>query len=416
MSRRRLALGLGVALAAGCSDPAIVDGQREIAGELRALRSALRAANAQPVEATVRPAAPSLDRAALTDALAPLREVMVGLAGELDAMQTRQTALTEELGRWSQLLAQTIASGTATGPAAAEAEAQGQALVQRVQQLEQAMAAQDGRHRQVEELMIRALDQTSDRLEQFLRQVGEIGGAGNGALPVEATSNRGGEGGASPDDSTPGKPAVGGDGKPPGGGDEDRGEGDGEAEAAMAAGSRRLAGIRRSGEPALWWFGVAAVALLLSGVFALWLGRENRAGTAWPEPREVDDAESGDDGVRELWAAAALLGEAVGRLRDNGGDGGTAAATDGPEEPALAAEVDVTGESAAAAGPAPAPVADGGLFDDDYFVLDDDLLTSDLVTGDLFEGAAGSAVVGEPDVVLPGPRRRPPELRLELPA
>ena len=153
---RRCWLLLAVVASFGACSESAAGGSREVAGELRALRQAMQqAAPATP--------GPAIDRNQIGAALEPLREVMTALGQEQRELQARQLTLTQELQRWSQLLAQ-----TATGATRSESEA----LTARLQTLEATLKAQDERHRQVEELLGRALDRTADRLDEFLHRLG----------------------------------------------------------------------------------------------------------------------------------------------------------------------------------------------------------------------------------------------------
>jgi hypothetical protein len=103
----------------------------------------------------------------------------------------------------------------------------------------------------------------------------------------------------------------------------------------------------RRGSSNWWWGGVASLATLV-GVFCL---RRWRLTATRPrrDGRAAADPGVEETGVQEIWAAAALLGEAVGRLRDST----TAAATEPTDE-----------------------LGDAGEdFHDDLIVLDDELLS-----------------------------------------
>ena len=190
------AAGLALALVVsftGCSDPSVAEGQAEIAAELRAVRAALQADRAGPVADTNAPTADE-NRAALTAALAPLREVLVTLVRDVDEMRARQQALTGELNRWSQLLAQVAAAPRASGPEGAGGGANDAAIQQlltRLGELESQMKSQDDRHREVEGMIATALDRTSSRLEDFLQRMSAL--RPGGTAPVDPANAKPGE-------------------------------------------------------------------------------------------------------------------------------------------------------------------------------------------------------------------------------
>ncbi|HEX6811640.1 MAG TPA: hypothetical protein VF384_08465 [Planctomycetota bacterium] len=287
---------------ASCGEPGTAaDG--EVAAELRALRAVLvqqqkSGAGAQsPVAA---------DRGQITAALQPLREVLDGLLQSQRELQARQVSLTQEMQRWSQLLVE-----TASGAKQDEAKA----LAQRLQQLEKTLQEQDTRHRQVEGLMQGALERTADRLEEFLRRL-------EGVRPeTQPPPNPGGTPAGTPPIKSPNEPASGGNGpvragsaEPATGGGQDDGKDAGGVAAVRAPRSWSV----------LWWLLPAVLASGLCVVFWLRLRSVTRspapAATTPRDGREPAEAsrELGvDRSVEEIWAAAALLGEAVDRLKQN---------------------------------------------------------------------------------------------------
>jgi len=276
-----------VALAAcgACTDPE-ADPMHEVAAELRALRVAMRAPAAGAANA------PTLDREQFGAALAPLREALEALVANQQQLHAKQLALTQELQRWSQLVAQ-----VATGTARAESEA----LEQRLRALEQELKAQDARHREVEGLLGGALERTADRIDALLKRL-----QGQAEQTPAATPD-------SPKDSNPvpapaaqpgaGAPRATG-GTLPGGDD------------AVGLGPR----TRRQAMSG-WWIGLLAAAVAVGAGFAWRLRRTAvAAGGAGPASEPAPAAQPAfDHGVEEIWAAAALLGEAVDRLRETGG-------------------------------------------------------------------------------------------------
>jgi len=267
-------LGLG-----GCSEAGPSPAE-EVAGELRALRLALASS---PRPGTV--SAPADARAEVATAMAPLREGLGALTAAQRDQAERQLVLAQEMQRWQQLLVEAIGASRAD-----EAKAQ----AQRLATLEQQLREQDARHREVEALLQRALDHTSDRLEQFLQRL-------QGLTPEPPAPPSPANGRAA--DPSPAAPAG----------------------AGNAPGERRV-GVGRSTFPATRWAWLV-VTVIGAGVAFVCLRRARRdalqptvATTGTPPP------DSGQDrSAEEIWAAAALLGEAVGRLRE-----GRAGATPSP--------------------------------------------------------------------------------------
>lgn len=258
-----------LAFAAACSDAAPT-AHEEIAAELRALRLLL----AQQPRASISAA----DGTAAAAALLPLREGMEALAATQREQAARQLALAQELQRWQQLVSAAVGAGK---------QDELLALAQRLQALEQQLREQDERHREVEALVQRALDQTGDRLEEFLQRLQ--------ALPT---------GGSSAPTAPPPAPTPPGDGTP----------------------DRRLGQARASGASERWWWLlVTALGAAMAFVFLRRSRREARSAVPRPEPPPA-----ADPGAREIWAAAALLGEAVDRLRAT--DAGRAKADLAPDD------------------------------------------------------------------------------------
>jgi hypothetical protein len=303
---------------AACGEVAPSVGE-ELVAELRALRR-------QQALLSARAEAPAADAAALRQALElslqPMRDVVQGLARQQQELQDRQLALTQELQRWSKLLVESVA---------ADRTEESQALTGRLQQLEQRLSAQDAHQREVEALMQRALEHTAVQLEEFLRRVS--GGASAGAT------------------NTP----------PPGAADAD----------ALPLEPQALSprGNRRGSIDRWAWFALVAMA---AGA-GWWFVRQSRRAAplpplapAEPPPADRVDLASGADlapalslpsgllrpdaEAPEIWAAAALLGEAVGRLRQQPPPGAA------PSPP----------PAATAAGPA----EDDAVEADDLFVLE----------------------------------------------
>ena len=288
--------GLFAMLAAGlcasaCTDPALVEGQQEIAAELRALRMAMH----QSQRTTPADTAPTMDRQTLVAALSPLREVLDGLAAQQRELETRQLALTQELQRWSQLLAQSV-----TGSNRAETEA----LTARLQQLEATIKQQDARHQEVEKLIGGALDRTADRLEDFLRR---LDGTAPGNVPATPTPGSGGAPVTSPAAGSPGGEVA----DPPA-----------RRTGALDPGPGAVSPVRARRNVTMWWLGLRGTTGVAGVVFVWRWRRSSAARTALehggPAARGGHAPEGAlDPGVQELWAAAAMLGEAVGKLKQS---------------------------------------------------------------------------------------------------
>lgn len=326
LPRRRTAVAfvlLGAA-ALGACDRQTSAAQLEIAGELRALRLALQAR-----EADANTAPPAIERAEIAAALAPLREVLDGLGAAQRELATRQATLTQELGRWTQLL---VASSSE------QRAAEARDLAARLTQLEQSMAAQDTRHREVEALLQGALDRTADRLEDFLQRLQREPKPASNPTPVDATA--------------PGREA---------------GTGDDGTPAPRPAGGEQRASID-------WlWYVLLPFALVSSAVVIrqLWRARGPigplpiRSEPMPAEAPKVGQGSAGQDPeVRELWAAAALLGEAVGRLRHSGPTGENGATAEPPAG-------DGGPGDRSSDEPAPGDRSPDDLDLDDLFVIDD---------------------------------------------
>jgi hypothetical protein len=235
-------------LAAACEPAPVDDGAQQIANELREIKQLLQRAPAAP-------GAGAADAAEVQAALEPLQQAVRALVADQGALAQRQLALTEELGRWSALVA---------AAANQETKQQFTALQGRLAALEAELRAQDARHKETEALVQKALEGTVDRLESFLQRVealrrGAGPAPGNGAAPPE-----------------PGRQ-------------------DGEA------GPRRTSFLSPPGRRLSGWF-YALLALGLGAVGAL-VWRLSRPGT-----RRLFDTSTD-----ELWTAAELLDDAGGR-------------------------------------------------------------------------------------------------------
>jgi len=261
-------------------------------------------------------------------AMSPLREVLSQLAASQKDLSNRQATLTKEMQQWTHLLVQSMQETRAT---------EANKLSKRLKELEQSIAAQDERHRQVEQLLGSALDRTADQLEEFLRRVG-AGVPSENTPPTEASGTPGANG-------TTGTPPP----KPTGNGGQPAGAPD---PASGPASGGESGGEQQASLRWLWWtlalMSVASGLLLLRGrrrPRPVAMAPEMQFAPATPKSEPESDiatqapaealseplaaavaATKGDDqnepDVEELWAAAALLGEAIGRLKQSGEGGG----------------------------------------------------------------------------------------------
>lgn len=294
MTHRAQRALLLVALLVACGDGTPSAGD-ETAAELRALRVFLQQQQHTQPGAVNAPA-----RTALVEALAPLREVVTALAQAQGEQAARQLALTQELQRWSQLMVETI-GGTRADDV--------KTMAGRLQQLEQAMREQEARHREVETLLQGALDRTADRLEEFLKRLEE----GSGTTPANAPAIAPAPPAPKSSDPKAGEPSA---VDPPPADPKSAG-----GDHASPPSTARATG-RARGEQWLWLaLGVAGFGV---GAFfvrrAFRFGRRQYDGVANRAPADdVTHAGQSDPGADEIWAAAALLGETVHRLRQTAG-------------------------------------------------------------------------------------------------
>jgi len=300
----------------------------------------------------------------IATAMSPLREVLGELGKSQRDLSERQATLTKEMRQWTQLLVASMSE---------KQNEQATAMGKRLEELERTIAEQDQRHRQVEELMSTALTRTADQLEQFLKRLDNVSTDRSGQPAGAAPGNPPGPEAAQPATSDPasGGPRSGGPETANGGQPGEAGAAKSGAAKAGAAGDDPEQGQQASMWP-LW-----AVAFLAIGA-GIWLllPRRRRQVAIAPEmqvPAEPDlveelaipeppapvaaeiaalqeqQASTGDqpidrsiegdslvDGaldvdapdqpqatdepeVEELWTAAALLGEAIGRIKQSGG-------------------------------------------------------------------------------------------------
>ncbi len=354
---------------AGCG-PAVPDPNAAMLEELRALRQAVAPA--------------PIDSRSLAQALDPLAESLRTLNREQAAAQQRQQAMADELTRWSMFLA--LSGRTAAGPAwpastigtqpAAGIPAaatnvpapQDPALLARIAELERELQRHEQRQQDVESVVERSLDGTAAHVDRILQRLqilaerGELVPADAGAArapapePVPATSTTPAPPTRSPADAAPGVPSPGNASEPagerPGGGTELLAAVPARnlplvvpsPELAAAAEQRENTFLRgRTQLHQIWLIAVLTVGLGAIGLLAWRLLHRPAAARD-----ELVDQPKGDMTTDELWAAAGLLSEAVGRLR-----GAVPANADATVEPPTVVEAPGGAEVAAALAPSP---------------------------------------------------------------
>ena len=263
----------------------------------------------------------------------PLREALAQLASSQRDLSGRQATLTQEMRRWTQLLVASMQSGDSEEAAK---------LSKRLADLENTIAAQDVRHREVEEMLGSALDRTADQLEDFLKRLG-AGLTDSGTEKAQEAKATNG-----PDDA--GKAATPRTAAPPAGGQ--AGAPDKQPPRPSDAPPARSSGANGDGEQAsLDWLWLTLALLSMGAGVVLLRGNRKRSRvtpaaraplvdpapqesspatgeSAWPqalaedpEKQPAPDSEAApeaDPEIEELWATAALLGEAIGRLKQTG--------------------------------------------------------------------------------------------------
>lgn len=317
---------------AACA-PASPGAEAEVAAELRALRQVLVA----------RPQGEPRSAADVAAALAPLRQALEALTDNQQELQQRQLALTQELQRWSALLVE-----NAAGARREETEA----LAARLRQLEASLQAQDARHREMETLLQGALDRTADRLGAFLQAVGAE--VEPGTAPADASAPPAVE---SRQPAQPPEPPV-----PAGGGASATATHDGAAAGAVDDAHADRDRWQGGATVPWWWAGVGLLGILVGAVClrrwqrAAAAGAPARAARAPTGATAPDPAPAADPGVQEIWAAAALLGEAVGRLRDRS-SGAPATEDDGLDDDLIVLDDELLSPAPAATAAPAAPAA-----------------------------------------------------------
>lgn len=271
-----------LALFAACDERLPPGESADVAAELRLLRQALQQAN-KPAPPT--PAAP-FDAKAFAEAMAPLRDALTALASDQNDLRSRQAMLTQELQRWTALLAQSVSG---------QAKAESEALLQRLQQVEAALQQQDARHREVEDLLRGALDRTADRLEQFLQRLQALPGTTGGGASREGDAGAGAA-------EAPGKAGNG--EAPPAADNKPAGAASGEPPRGALLDPR---GARATLPP--WLLAVLATGTAAALTF-VWLW--HRSPAAPPVPHDIGTADATEDpGLLALVTAAATLHQPV---------------------------------------------------------------------------------------------------------
>ncbi|GAB4146445.1 MAG: hypothetical protein Fur0037_14490 [Planctomycetota bacterium] len=289
--RRTLLLILLLPFASACERQDSV--APEILFELRQLRQAAGRAS---------PAKSSLAAEDLRLALSPLEDTLRTLLADQQDLRTRQLALTDELQRWTGLLAKARGAGPET-----------ETLSKRLEKLEQELRSQDRRHQEVQELLRQSLEKTSERIQAFLERLE----------------------GVAPSGPDPGKTG---------------GEPKGESGTAFepdrqASASQRPVFSPKPSRAEPWNLALLGVAVVVAAAFAwrCWRGEEEI-------PAETGEAPRGAENNEELWTAAALLSEAVDRLK--GAPPPPVPAASGSSVPA---EADLAEWLQALSAPAPGP-------------------------------------------------------------
>ena len=156
-------------LLAACEPRTIeIQGLDELTREIRSQR--LQTSLRQPTAAKSQ----AISGEQIQAAMLPLRDVLTQIGASQRDLSERHAALTLEMRRWTQLLVQSMQSGRSE---------EAKQLDQRLADLENTIIEQDGRHRQVEALIGSALDKTADQLEAFLNHFSGASSPSN--LPTE---------------------------------------------------------------------------------------------------------------------------------------------------------------------------------------------------------------------------------------
>lgn len=177
------ALALAAALAAFAACGPRDDASAEVAGELRALRLALRG------NAVVDP-----DRAALQAAIAAVAQTQQQFA-------ERQAAMQAELARWTQAVAQDAGS---------QRSAEAAAMAKRLAELDAELQQQKARQAELESVLRQTLDRAADRIDALLQR--QSGGAPPVSAPTEGGTGSGPAQGPRAAESAAGPSPVGGAG------------------------------------------------------------------------------------------------------------------------------------------------------------------------------------------------------------
>ena len=336
-------------LLAACEPRTIeIEGLDELTREIRSqrLQTSLRNPTDLPTQ--------TIKSEQIQAAMQPLRDVLIQIGASQRDLSERHAALTLEMRRWTQLLVQSMQSGRSE---------EAKKLDQRLAQLETTIIEQDSRHRKVEALIGSALDKTADQLEAFLNHFtgesspinpveeppptsgapvkkGVQSAVPKGAAVRTSSKKQSSDGTAAPlnqphiedpSPSTPKNVAV------------------PDSNVKPSAGSdRRSPNNPNKNTPnqqaSMDWLWALSTVALLSGSMLLFSRRRKPSMAPQPEmqfaaqtagsidPSDTSGnqrtqaafvpttAETNEAEVEELWAAAALLGEAIDRLKQTDDD------------------------------------------------------------------------------------------------
>ncbi|MGE3175049.1 MAG: hypothetical protein AB7O97_20645 [Planctomycetota bacterium] len=374
--------------------------QSALLDELRSLRAAL---------------APPVDQRSLDRALLPLQESIQALGREQGGLQQRQQALSDELSRWTMYFALTGRAGAPPVPwqwpmpgspdarqpgfsptsPGTQAQPTDPGLMARLDQLEALLRGQSQRQQDLEAVVTRSLDATSQHVEALLGDLQQMRLAATAPATGAPTAQPNARpdappAGTAPDGSRAADAALTGGTRPaasrptPGATADTDADADADADAARLADDAAQREAAFLGERARlhqeWLIAVLAVGLLAI-VFLGWRLLRQPARPRQPDP-EPDPQSPGDMSTDELWAAAGLLSEAVGRLRG-------AVPADAAIEPAVATPADDVAAPApdvvdvvppqaggtpvaSSASRPPAAASPQPDADDELFVLDDE--------------------------------------------
>jgi hypothetical protein len=306
---------------------------RELLLAMQAQNQAMQAQSKLLQQQLDRPSLQNAPAELVTTAMAPMQEVLVELGKTQRTLSERQATLTREMRQWTRLLVESRD---------AQQSEEAVALAARLEALEKTIQEQDQRHREVEELMGTALTRTADQLQKFLERLNRVqpAPAGGERQPETGRSEAG-----NPETGNPesGNPAA--DKSDAGKSDAGKSNAGKPEVAEPGEGAQRATGEQggneREQQASMWPLWGVALLAIASGIWLLLPGRRRPVAIAPEMQVPVDDQDvadavapeealsdpapaSTDEGVdepevEELWTAAALLGEAIGRIKQSGG-------------------------------------------------------------------------------------------------